>query len=68
MISHALTIRELRRRELLEEAAREQLVGLHFPTDPFAMNRLHDRLGQVLRRLLTDARFSRVALRVATQG
>ena len=68
MISHALIIREQQRRELLDEAAREQLVYQHYPPTPFRMSHLHQPLGQVVRRTLTEALSSCVALRLATRG
>ena len=68
MISHALIIRDRQRRDLLDEAAREQLVDQHYPPTSFKVSRLHQPLGQVVRRTLTEALSSRVAPRVASQG
>jgi hypothetical protein len=65
MHAHTLALRELRRRELLEEAAREQLLDQHCPSMPIAVSDLRHRVGQRVRHIVVEARMSRLAPRVA---
>jgi hypothetical protein len=68
VISHALTIRELQRQELLVDADRERLIDQHCPPAPFGAGHLPHRLGQLFRRTLTATRSPRTVLPVATQS